>query len=153
MFQAVFDKIQESLQQQIQERFGLSSDQTSQSTNILFENFRKFFSDDVMSGNMENLKNLMTTGIQNLKDSPAFQKVQQNVMNDLVNKVGLSEEKAQKIKDFQVSELIATIQTEYFDEAGKPDLNKIMSKVNIQEIQEKAKDMLGGFDLSKFFGK
>ena len=153
MFQQLFDNIQEKMQQQIQERFGLNSDQTSQSTSILFENFRQFFTDDVMSGNMENLKGMLSSGIQSLKDNPALQKVHQNVANELVNKVGLSEEQAQKIKDFQVSELIATIQNEFFDEQGKPDFSKIMSKVNIQEIQEKAKDMLGGLDLNKIFSK
>jgi hypothetical protein len=151
MLQAIFDQIQERMQQQIQERFGLSSDQTTQSTNILFENFRKFFSEDIMNGNMENLKGMMSSGIQNLKDNPALQKVRQNVMNDLVNKAGLSEEQAQKIQDFQVSELIAVIQSEFFDEQGKPDMQKIMSKVNLQEIQAKAKEMLGGFDLGKLF--
>jgi polyhydroxyalkanoate synthesis regulator phasin len=104
-----------------------------------------------MSGNMENLKGMMSSGIQNLKDNPALQKVRQNVMNDLVNKAGLSEEQAQKIQDFQVSELIAVIQNEFFDEQGKPDMQKIMSKVNMQEIQAKAKEMLGGFDLGKLF--
>jgi hypothetical protein len=140
------------MQQQIQERFGLSSDQTTQSTNILMENFKKFFSEDVMSGNMENLKGMMQSGIQNIKDNPSFQKIQQNVLNDLVIKVGLSEEKAQKIRDFQVKELIATIQDEFFDEQGKPDFSKIMSKVNLQDIQDKAREMLGGMDLGKLFG-
>lgn len=153
MLQAIFDQVREHMQQQIQERFGLSSDQTMQSTNILIDNFKRFVSEDVLSHNMENVKTMMASGIQQVKENPAFIQVQENVLNELVNKVGLSPEKAQQLRDFQVTELVGALQSEFLDADGRPDINKILSKVNVQEIQEKAKEMLGGLDLGKFFGK
>ena len=51
MFQELLNNIQEKIQTQIQDKFGLNADQTSQSTTVLVENFKKFFSEDLMSGN------------------------------------------------------------------------------------------------------
>lgn len=52
MLQEIYNDIQAKIQQQIQEKFGLSSDQTTQSTNVLLDNFIKFFSEDLMAGGM-----------------------------------------------------------------------------------------------------
>ena len=153
MFQEILNSLQDKIQVQIQEKFGLNSDQTSQSTSVLLENFKKFFSEDILSGNFSDLKSVMENGIQGIKENPALQNFQKNILEDLKNKVGLSEDIADKVKDFQVNELFSSIQSEFLGADGKPDLNKILEKVNITELQEKAKDLLGGIDLGRFFGK
>lgn len=153
MFQEILNGIQDKIQAQIQEKFGLNSDQTSQSTSVLLDNFKKFFSEDIMSGNFSDIKSIFDNGLQSITENPALQNFQKNVVNDLVNKVGLSDDIAQKVKDFQVNELFSTLQNELLDENGKPDFGKIMSKININELQEKAKDLLGGIDLGGLFGK
>lgn len=153
MLQAIFDQVREQLQQQVQERFGLSSDQTAQSTNILIDNFKRFLSEDIMSHNMENIRTMMATGIQQVRDNPAFRQAQDNVLNELVNKVGLRPELAQQLRDFQVTEIVSALQREFLDAEGRPDIQKILSKVNMQEIQDKAREMLGGLDLGKLFGR
>ena len=56
MLQDIYNSIQDKIQQQIQEKFGLSADQTTQSTNVLLENFKKFFSEDLMAGGMTGLR-------------------------------------------------------------------------------------------------
>ncbi|MCB0512466.1 MAG: hypothetical protein KDC72_07945, partial [Bacteroidetes bacterium] len=87
MFQEILNGIQDKIQAQIQEKFGLNSDQTSQSTSVLLDNFKKFFSEDIMSGNLSDIKSIFDNGLQSITENPALQNFQKNVVNDLVNKV------------------------------------------------------------------
>jgi hypothetical protein len=154
MIQELLNNIQDKIQEQIQDKFGLNADQTTQSTSVLLENFKKFFSDDLMSGNFSNIKSMFENGMQNITDNPALQNFQNNVLNDLKTKVGLSDEMASKVKDFQISTLFSTMQKEFLGEDGKPDLSKLMSKFNLDALQEKAQEILGGkIDLGSIFGK
>jgi hypothetical protein len=155
MLQDIFNNVQDKIQQQIQEKFGLSADQTTQSTNVLLENFKKFFSEDLMAGGMTGLRDLMSNGISDFKNNPTVQNLRENLLNDLVNKVGLAEDTAQKVRDLSLTEIFDTFKKEFTDENGKPDLAKVMSKINISDFQGKAQEMLGGLgiDISKFFGK
>ncbi len=155
MLQELFNSIQDKIQQQIQDKFGLSADQTTQSTNVLLENFKKFFSEDLMAGGMTGLRDLMSNGIADIKNNPTLQNLRENVMNDLVNKVGLAEDTAQKVRDFSLTEIFDAFKKEFTDENGKPDLAKVMSKINMSDIQGKAQEMLGGLgiDIGKLFGK
>ena len=155
MFQEIYNDIQAKMQQQIQEKFGLSADQTTQSTNVLLDNFKKFFSEDLMAGGMAGLKDIMSNGISDIKNNPTMQTLRENIVNDLVNKVGLAEETAQKVRDFSLTEVFDKIKTEFLDENGKPDFSKIMSKINMADFQGKAQEMMGkmGMDFGKLFGK
>ncbi len=154
MLQDIFNDVQAKIQQQIQEKFGLSADQTTQSTSVLLDNFKKFFSEDLMAGGMSGLRELMNNGIQDIKNNPTLQNLRENVLNDLVNKVGLSEDTAQKVRDFSLAEVFERFKTEFTDESGKPDFGKIMSKVNLADFQGKAQEMISkmGIDISKLFG-
>ena len=67
MLQDIYNDIQAKIQQQIQEKFGLSADQTTQSTNVLLENFKKFFSEDLMAGGMTGLRDLMSNGLYSME--------------------------------------------------------------------------------------
>ena len=155
MLEDIFNDVQAKIQQQIQEKFGLSADQTTQSTNVLLENFKKFFSEDLMAGGMTGLKDLMSNGISDIKNNPTMQNLRENVLNDLVNKVGLAEDSGEKLGDFCLSEVFDAFKKEFMDENGKPDFSKIMSKLNLSDFQGKAQEMISGLgiDLSKFFGK
>lgn len=155
MFQEIYNDIQAKMQQQIQEKFGLSADQTTQSTNVLLDNFKKFFSEDLMAGGMAGLKDIMSNGISDIKNNPTMQTLRENIVNDLVNKVGLAEETAQKVRDFSLTEVFDKFKTEFLDENGKPDFSKIMSKINMADFQGKAQEMMGkmGMDFGKLFGK
>ncbi len=154
MFQDIYNDVQTRIQQHLQEKFGLSADQTTQSTNVLLENFKKFFSEDLMAGGMQGFRDLMSNGISDLRNNPTLNNLRENVLNDLVNKVGLSPDTAQKVRDFSLTEVFDRFKTEFTDENGKPDLSKIMSKVNFADIQEQAKEMMGkmGSDFGKLFG-
>lgn len=155
MFQELFNDIQTKIQQQIQERFGLNSDQTSQSTNVLFENFQKFFSQDLLGGGLDNMKDMMSNGIGDITNNPKLNEMKENLLNDLKQKVGLSDEVAQKVRDFSISEVFSEFRNQFLDENGRPDFSKIMNKVNMADFQAQAQEMLGkmGVDIGKLFGK
>lgn len=155
MFQEIYNDIQAKIQQQIQEKFGLSADQTTQSTHVLLDNFKKFINEDLMAGGMSGLKELMSNGINDIKSNPILQKLRDNVLNDLVNKVGLSEDTAQKVRDFSMTEIFERFKSEFLDEQGKPDFSKIMSKVNLSDFQGKAQELMSKFgsDIGKLFGR
>lgn len=155
MLQDIFNEVQAKIQQQIQEKFGLSEDQTTQSTGLLLENFRRFFSEDLMAGGMSGLRELMSNGVSDIKSNPTLNNLRENLLNDLVNKVGLQEETAQKVRDLSISEVFDAFRKEFTDENGKPDISKIISKVPMEEIKEKAQEMMGkmGVDLGKLFNK
>lgn len=154
MLQDIYNEVQAKIQQQIQEKFGLSPDQTAQSTSILLENFKRFFSEDLMAGGMQGFKSLMETGLADIANNPTLYNLRENLLNDLVNKVGLSQEVAQKVRDFSLVEIFDRFKTEFTDDQGKPDLSKIMSKVSVTDIQAQAKEVMGkmGLDLGKLFG-
>ena len=153
MLQDIYNDIQAKIQQQIQEKFGLSADQTTQSTNVLLENFKKFFSEDLMAGGMSGLRDLMSNGLNDIKTNPTLQNLRENLLNDLVNKVGLAEDTAQNVRDFSLTEVFERFKTEFMDESGKPDIAKIMSKLNLADFQGKAQEIISkmGIDLGKFF--
>ncbi len=155
MLQDIFNEVQAKIQQQIQEKFGLSEDQTTQSTGLLLENFRRFFSEDLMAGGMSGLRELMSNGISDIKSNPTLNNLRENFLNDLVNKVGLPQETAQKVRDLSITEVFDAFRKEFTDENGKPDISKIISKVSVDEIKEKAQEMMGkmGVDFGKLFNK
>lgn len=155
MLQDIFNDVQEKIQQQFQEKFGLSADQTKQSTSVLVENFKKFFSEDLMAGGMSGLRELMNNGLNDIKTNPTLNNLRENLLNDLVTKVGLAEDTAQKVRDFSLTEVFERFKTEFTDETGKPDFGKIMSKVSVDELKGKAQEVISkiGVDLGKLFGK
>lgn len=155
MLQDIFNEVQAKIQQQIQEKFGLSEDQTAQSTGLLLENFRRFFSEDLMAGGMSGLRELMSNGISDIKSNPTLNNLRENFLNDLVNKVGLPQETAQKVRDLSITEVFDAFRKEFTDESGKPDISKIISKVSVDEIKEKAQEMMGkmGVDFGKLFNR
>ena len=155
MLQDIYNDIQAKIQQQIQEKFGLSADQTTQSTNVLLENFKKFFSEDLMAGGMSGLRDLMNNGLNDIKTNPTLQNLRENLLNDLVNTVGLAEDTAQKVRDFSLTEVFERFKTEFTDENGKPDFGKIMSKLSMDDLKGKAQEVINkmGVDIGKLFGK
>lgn len=117
----------------------MSADQTTQSTNVLLENFKKFFSEDLMAGGMSGMKDLMSNGINDIKNNPTLNNLRDNVLSDLQSKVGLSEDTAQKVRDFSLGELFASFKEQFFNEEGKPDFSKIMTNKILQIFKHKHK--------------
>lgn len=97
----------------------------------------------------------MSNGLNDIKTNPLLNNLRDNLSNDLVNKVGLSEETAQKVRDFSLTEVFDRFKAEFTDENGKPDIGKLMTKVPLEELKDKAQQMMGkmGVDFGKLFGR
>lgn len=75
-----------------------------------------------MAGGMSGLRDLMNNGLNDIKTNPTLQNLRENLLNDLVNKVGLAEDTAQKVRDFSLTEVFERFKTEFTDENGKPQI-------------------------------
>lgn len=127
MFEDFFSNIESSIRKKMAERFGLSENETQQSTNIVIEQLRLMALDTLKKGNFQELAASISS---NIESNPLFQKLNATIVPDLINKVGLSQEMAQNIKDFSLKELIMALKLEFADENGKVDISKIISKLN-----------------------
>ncbi len=136
MFEELISKIETTVQTQLQERFGIDSQQATDSFNVVKDNisgvFKNGFNPQDILQNFSNLENSET--IKNLKTG---------ILSQLQDKVGLSEETAQKVNDFSLAEIMKNVTAEISGEDGKPDLQKIMAKFNLEDLQKMAGNMLG----------
>ncbi|MCO5233461.1 MAG: hypothetical protein LC105_06405 [Chitinophagales bacterium] len=152
MVKEIIDKIESAVNQQVKEKFGLTDDQSEKTSGVFKEAIQNFLS----SGGLKNPQ-LLQSALQNvssLEDNEVVIKIKENIAKGLQEKVGLSPEIANAIKDFSIKELINTISLEFTDEKGNFDFEKILSKLNIQDLEQTAKDLLGNFGgLGNLFSK
>ena len=141
MFQELLQKIESSIHQQMEEKFGLSAEQTAQSASVVKESLREFFAQN-LNGNPQLMQGLMSN-IQNLEQNETFNQLRVSIAEALEKKVGLSPEMAAKVRDLSFLEALETIKREFTNEQGQLDLQKVLSKVSLNDITSSTKDLLG----------
>lgn len=149
MMQDIIDKVEAAINQQVKDKFGLTDEQTKQTSHAFREEIQEFFS----NGSFKNPQLIQSAlkNVSSLEDSEVVVKLKENLVNTLQNKVGLSPEKAAAVRDFSIAEFFKTMSSELTDENGNVDLQKILSKFNLQDIEQTAKGLLG--NLGGLFGK
>lgn len=131
MIEDILKNIEQSIKSQMAERFGLTDNQTAESTKIISEQIRLTIMDAFSKGNFQEL----AAGISaNMENNPLFQKLNSTIMPDLINKVGLSQEIAQKVKDFSLKAFVDGIKEEFMNNSGNVDISKILTKINMNNI-------------------
>ena len=141
MFHELLQKIESSIHQQMEEKFGLSAEQTAQSASVVKESLREFFAQN-LKGNPQMIQGLMSN-IQNLEQNETFNQLRISIAEALEKKVGLSQEMAAKVRDMSFVQALETIKQEFTNEQGQIDLQKIMSKISMTDISTSTKDILG----------
>ncbi len=136
MFEEILSKVEQTIQSQLQERFGIDAEQSKNSFNVVKENLNNIFSKGL------NPQDLMSN-LSNLENSETIQNLKQTVLGQLQDKVGLSADLAQKVNDFSLAEIMKSFSAEIMGEDGKPDIQKILSKFNFQDLQKAAGGILG----------
>ncbi|MCO5231351.1 MAG: hypothetical protein M9958_09375 [Chitinophagales bacterium] len=152
MIQEIISKIENAVNQQVKEKFGLTDDQSEKTLGVFKETIQNLFS----NGGLKNPQILQSAlqNVSSLEDNEAVVKIKENLVKGLQEKVGLSPEIANAIKDFSVKELFKTISSELTDENGNINFEKVLSKLNIQDLEQTAKGLLGNLgDLGGFFKK
>lgn len=141
MFQELLHKIESSIHQQMEEKFGLSAEQTAQSASVVKESLREFFAQQ-LNGNPQLIQGLMSN-IQNLEQNETFNQLRFSIADALEKKVGLSPEMAAKVRDLSFLEALETIKREFTNEQGQLDIQKVLSKVSLTDFTNSTKDIFG----------
>lgn len=136
MFDEIINTIENTLKTQLQERFGIDPQQATDSFNVVKENinavFKNGFNPQDLLQNFSNLENSDT--VKNLKSM---------VTSQLQERVGLSADVAQKVNDFSLSEIMKNVSAEISGEDGKPDIQKVLAKLNLEDLQKMAGNLFG----------
>ncbi len=142
MFEDTIKNFEEEVKKHIKEKFGLT-DQEANSTGIVLKDyFEEFLSGNGLKENFETVKNWFSNNADHLKDRQLFDKITDlDLVEELKQRAGLSEETAQKIKDFSIAEVTNNLKNEFTNSEGKLDLPKIIEKLNLQSLEESSKDL------------
>lgn len=144
MIQEILQKVEAAIHSQMEEKFGLTQEQSEKSVNAFRDELGKYM------GNGFSLETIMEN-IQSLKDSEKMNVLRQNLADALEQKAGLSPEMAAKVRDLSMTELYQTVLSEITDENGHINVQKILSKINLGDFENTAK---GLFDtINQRFGK
>jgi len=149
MFEEFTRKIRSGIQNDMKDKFGLSEEESAQSAGILLERIKEFFSDVAQRGNMESIKQLFQEWTS--ENSPLKDKFNKETLQELMDKVGLSEEMASKVKDFSVNEYMTQLRSGLGDLEDKLDISGLLNKIKSENIEESARDIMDQFN--KFFNK
>lgn len=149
MLQNIIDKVEAAINQQVKDKFGLTEEQTQKSSHAFREEIQEFFS----NGSLKNPQFIQSAlkNVSSLEDNEVVVKLKENLVNALQDKAGLSPEKAAAVRDFSIAEFFKTLSAELTDENGNVDFQKILSKFNMQDLEQTAKGLLGNF--GGLFGK
>lgn len=141
MLQEILDQVENAINKQVKEKFGLTDDQTEQTSNVFREAIQGFLS----NGGLKNPQ-LIQSALQNvssIEDSDIVVKLKETVLKGLQEKAGLSPELAAAVRDFSISHFFQTLSAEMTDEKGNIDIQKLLSKINMQDLEQAAKGILG----------
>ena len=97
--------------------------------------------------------NQIKTFLQDLanENSALRDNFNKETINELVDKVGLNEETASRIKDLSLDKYISQIKSTLSELESKFDMNNIMGKIKVEHLEENAREVLK--NLSKIFNK
>lgn len=141
MLQEILDKVENAINQQVKEKFGLTDAQTQETSNVFREVIQNFLS----NGGLKNPQ-LLQSALQNvssLEDSEIVVKLKETLLKGLQEKAGLSPEIATAVRDFSITQFFQTFSKELTDENGSIDIQKVLSKINMQDLEQAAKGLLG----------
>lgn len=140
MIQELLERIEEAVNKQVKDQFGLSDEQTEKTQNAFRESILGIINKNTIK-NPQFIQSVIEN-FSSMQESEAFLKFKESLNANLQEKVGLSPEKAAAIRDFSVSEFFKTLSSELTNEEGKMDMQKILEKFNVQELEQTAKGFL-----------
>ena len=146
----IIDQLRQRIQSNMHDKFGLSSDQVDQTSKLFSSHLKNLTSAQFFKENKDQILALLPD-LSSLKSSKLFENFSGNFSKDLVNKLGLPQDTAERIKDFSMNELMNTIKEEMKDVEDKLDISNILKKVGLDKFESDAKEIVGNF--SKLFNK
>ncbi|MEZ5009620.1 MAG: hypothetical protein R2753_15850 [Chitinophagales bacterium] len=150
MLEDISQKIQDNIRQGMKDKFGLSEKESQQSIAIMFEKFKTGFTTDALKENVGEWKQIIQGKIA-AKSNPLKEKLNQDTIDELMQKVGLSEETAKKVKDFSLEEYLKEMKNSFANLEDKMDISGIIDKIKPENLEKSAKDLKENF--GKLFQK
>ena len=149
MLEDISNKLKDTIQGGMKEKFGLSDTESEQSLTIMLERIKNFFSEDSIKGNLDSLKK----NIQDITSEGGSlkEKFNKETVNELINKVGLSEDVANKVKDFSIETYFNQFKSSFAGLEDRIDISGILDKINPDNFEENAKELRENFN--KIFNK
>jgi hypothetical protein len=149
MLDDITNQLKEKIQGGMKEKFGLSESESEQSFSILVEKFKNSFSEETVRDNFSQLKSLFQEKV--METSQLKDKLNKETVSELMAKVGLSEETANKVNDFSIETFKTQVKESFAELEGKFDISSMLEKIIPDKFEENAKDLMQNFN--KFFNK
>lgn len=143
-------KIQDNIKQDMKDKFGLSEKESQQSLSILLKQLKKRFSQLSLKGNIQDIKQLIQEKISE-KGSPLKDTFSQETIQELMTKVGLSEETAKKVKDFSLEQYRDQMKSSIAAIEQKFDIDSIIDKLKPDSLEQNTKELKD--NIEKLFKK
>jgi hypothetical protein len=141
MWEEIIQKVKAAVEADVVNRFGLNDEQASQTGNIVTDNLRKLFSEDLLQKDFD-LQGLVSH-FNDPEKNPLLRKLNSGLLEDLVQKANLPPDIAEKVKEFSGQQLLEKVKENFLGPDGKPDLQKIMQQVDMKQMQQIARAMMG----------
>jgi endonuclease III len=143
MFEDITRTIRDSIRKDMKEKFGLSDAESEHSSRIILDRIREIFSEEHLKNNLDQVREFfqgMGGGANAAKD-----KFTHETINELIQKVGLSEEKARRIRDFSFDRYIEQAKSmlaQLEDKLEGNEFRDLLSRLNPENLEESAKKAL-----------
>ena len=139
MIQEIIQKAEAIIHKQMMDKFGLSSEESERTADAFREVLHNFFRFDLL--NDPNLLQSTLEQVKSLQDKEGIARLRTNLVEALEKKVGLSPELAASVRDFSMTAFFETIRQEITDQNGQIDIQKVLSKINLNDLENSARDL------------
>ncbi len=146
----MLDELRQRIQSNMHDKFGLTPEEADQTSKLFSSHIKNITNKNFFKENKEQILGLLPD-LSNIRKNKLFDKLSSNFSKDLVNKIGIPKETAERIKDFSMDELVDTLKREFRDAEGNLDLSNLLKKVGLDKFEAEAKDIVG--NISKLFSK
>ena len=103
-------QLKKRIQADMHNKFGLSEEEADQSSTLLFSHISNFSTKDFLKENKDQLLAKLPD-FNTIKNSATFEKFSSAFKNDLITKIGLSPDTADRIKEFSIEQLVTSFKT------------------------------------------
>ncbi len=143
------ETVKDQLEDKLMETIGLDADKADKTVKVGTETILNGFTDELMSGNLSGLSNLVKGGTENLAQNTIVSNISQKVVSALGEKVGLSQSMANKVVEMLIPFVMNLLNEKDADDSPF-SIDGMFDLLSGKKNENDAGDLLSG--LSKGLG-
>ena len=143
------ETVKDQLEGQLMETIGMDAEKADKTVKVGTETILSSFSDELMSGNISGLTDLVKGGVQNTAQNPIISGISQKVVNALAEQVGLSQSMANKVVEIIIPFVMNMLNEKDADDSPF-SINSMFDLLSGKKDESSADDLFSG--LSKGLG-